>query len=332
MQRGNGTDNMKIYGNRLLLDTVHNMSARDRTAHSFLIYGDSGLGKKTMADYIAALLVCENETGPCCACRSCTNALSHVHPDIIYAEHSGKMGGFSVETVRNICADAYIKPNNTDKKIYIFTDADNITVQAQNSLLKLIEEPPDYAYFIFTVSDRNIILETIRSRIISLAAAEVTRDETVTALTENGISEQDAREAAELFSGNIGRCLEYLQSDQMKNAVDLTKKTADCIINRDEYGTLRCLTEASADKALLKNVIEMLDRIVRDALAVRYLPDSITGCSRERAHSLSSGLTMHACEKIHEALARAHSLIDKNVNIKLIVSVLCGEIAAFRQL
>lgn len=323
---------MKIYGNDLVISTFQNMSAKKRMAHSFLIYGESGLGKKMMADYLAMMLVCENENRPCCECRSCRNALSHSHPDIIYAEHSGKMGGFSVDTIRNICSDAYIKPNNTDKKIYMFTDADNITVQAQNSLLKLIEEPPSYAYFIFTASDRNVILETIRSRIISLSASEVSTEDTVAALTDYGISMEDAGYVSGLFRGNIGRCLEYLQSDSLRTSVDLTKKIADCIINRDEYGTLKYLTDASSDKSLLKNVLVMLDRIIRDALASRYSPDSITGCYKEGAESLAAGLTILACEKMHRALDNSYSLIDKNVNIKLIVSALCGELSAYRQL
>ena len=323
---------MKIYGNNLILNTFQNMMQKDRMAHSFLIYGESGLGKKTMASWLAMMLVCEKHNKPCGQCRSCKNAAEHIHPDIIYAEHSGKMGGFSVDTIRNISSDAYIKPNNTDRKIYIFTDADNITVQAQNSLLKLIEEPPEYAYFIFTVSDKNVILETIRSRIISLCAAKVSREETVAALAEHGISEEEAKNAAKIFNGNIGKCLEYIQSDSLKNTVDLTKKITDCIINRDEYGTLRFLTEASSDKSVLKSVLEMLNCIIRDALALRYLPDSFTGCCHEEAESLSAGLTANACGKIHEAIEHSYSLIDKNVNIKLIVSSLCGEISSLRQL
>lgn len=323
---------MKIYGNTLILNTFQNMMQKDRMAHSFLIYGESGLGKKTMAGWLAMMLVCENENKPCGQCRSCKNAAEHIHPDIIYAEHSGKMGGFSVDTIRNITADAYIKPNNTDRKIYIFTDADNITVQAQNSLLKLIEEPPDYAYFIFTVSDKNVILETIRSRIISLCAAKVSHEETVAALAEHGISDEEAKNAAQIFNGNIGKCLEYIQSDSLKNTVDLTKKITDCIINRDEYGTLRFLTEASSDKSVLKSVLEMLNCIIRDALALRYLPDSFTGCCHGEAEALSAGLTANACGKIHEAIEHSYSLIDKNVNIKLIVSALCGSISALRQL
>ena len=323
---------MKIYGNKLIKETILNMSQKDRMAHSFLICGEKGLGKKTIADWLAALLVCESAEKPCFACRSCHLASEHTHPDIIYAEHSGKLGGFSVDTVREICSDAYIKPNNGERKIYIFTDADKITVQAQNSLLKLIEEPPDHAYFIFTVTDRNVILETIRSRVITLSAAPVSREDTLAALAENGVSDSEANDAVSVFGGNIGKCLDYVKSDAMKSAVDLTKKVTDCIINRDEYGILKNLTDASADKDMFKTVIGMLDSIIRDALALRYDPDSMTGCYERGARELSSGTTLNACEKMHGALGKAYSLIDKNVNIKLIASVLCGEITAFRQL
>jgi DNA polymerase-3 subunit delta' len=323
---------MKIYGNKLIKETILNMSQKDRMAHSFLICGEKGLGKKNIADWLAALLVCEGAEKPCFACRSCHLASEHTHPDIIYAEHSGKLGGFSVDTVREICSDAYIKPNNGERKIYIFTDADKITVQAQNSLLKLIEEPPDHAYFIFTVTDRNVILETIRSRVITLSAAPVSREDTLAALAENGVSDSEANDAVSVFGGNIGKCLDYVKSDAMKSTVDLTKKVTDCIINRDEYGILKNLTDASADKDMFKTVIGMLDSIIRDALALRYDPDSMTGCYSSGARELSSGTTMNACEKMHEALGKAYSLIDKNVNIKLIASVLCGEITAFRQL
>lgn len=323
---------MKIYGNNIVTGTFQNMLKNDRMSHSFLIYGEKGLGKKAMADYLAMLLVCESDEKPCGKCRSCRNAAAHAHPDIIYAEHSGKMGGFSVDTVRNICTDAYIRPNNSDIKIYMFTDADNITVQAQNSLLKLIEEPPVYAYFIFTVSDKNIILETIRSRLISLGASEVTREEAVSALEDNGVLTEEADSAVSVFGGNIGMCLDYIRTDELKSSVDLTKKITDCIINRDEYGLLRNLTDASADKGLLRSVLTMTDRIIRDALASRYVTESITGCYKDGAHRLSESLTVRACENMHRALDRAYSLIDKNVNIKLIVSTLCGELSTYRQL
>ena len=114
----------KIYGNRFFLDTVRGMFSSGRIAHSFLIYGEKGLGKKTAADYLAAAILCEKQNGiPCGECRSCRNAAGKVHPDIIYPEHSGKLSTYTVETCRRVCADSYIAPNNGNAKVYIFSDA-----------------------------------------------------------------------------------------------------------------------------------------------------------------------------------------------------------------
>ena len=322
---------MKIYGNEFIMSTFSNMLENDRMAHSFLIYGEKGLGKKQIADYLAMMLVCESDGDkPCGNCRSCRSAADHCHPDIIYAEHSGKLNGFSVETIRNICADVYIRPNNTDRKIYLFTDADAITVQAQNSLLKLIEEPPAYAYFIFTASSKNILLETILSRIISLSASEVNISTATEALVERDISEEQAENAVKTFGGNIGMCIEYLKSDEIKNAVELTKTSVDCIINRDEYKLLYTLTQAGADKTLLRNIISMLDKVFRDALALKYTTEKTIGCYPEGAGILADSLTMNSCMQLHLSCTEAVTLIERNVNIKLIASMLCGQIISYR--
>lgn len=317
---------VKVYGNKHILNTFENMSKNDRMAHSFLIYGEKGLGKKTIADYLSALLVCESESKPCFQCRSCKNALEKCHPDIIYAEHTGKLGGFSVDTIRNICSDAYIRPNNGETKVYVLTDADNITVQAQNSLLKLIEEPPAYAYFIFTASSKNIFLETVLSRIISLSASEVTKEEALEALLSKGISSEDAQTAYGVFNGNIGMCLEYLSSDTLKQAVKYTTDTVQAILSGKEYDILLTLTSAASDKAMFKSVVEMIDKAVRDALVIKFREESAIGCCRELSKKMSMSMTMASCRKMHEACNEAYSLVDRNVNIRLIASNLCAHL------
>ncbi len=320
----------KIYGNEHITDTFKNMLANQRMAHSFLIYGERGLGKKAIAQYLSMLLVCEADEKPCGICRPCRNTINQCHPDIIYAEHTGKLNGFSVDTVRGICSDAYIKPNNSDKKIYIFTDADNITVQAQNSLLKLIEEPPSYVYFIFTAESKNAFLETVLSRIISLNAAEVDNDTCCKVLVQSGISEENALKAIKCFGGNIGLCMEYISSEKLQSTVELTKSAIDCIINRDEYGLLKTLSSSDSDKSQLKSIITMLDKIIRDSLAAKFSQDSTISCYSEGAVMLADSLTMNSCEKMHSAFSKAFALADRNVNIKLIISSLCADIMICR--
>ena len=175
----------KIYGNEYLLSTLRSMVKSGRTAHSVLFYGEKGSGKKLMASYYTELLLCESPTeeGPCGACNSCRNAAAGIHPDVVYVEKTGKLGGYSVDTARDVISDAFIKPNNSSgRKIYIFTDCHNIDVRTQNTLLKLIEEPPDYAYFIFTAESKSDFLPTIISRCICMGVSVCTPEEAAEAL------------------------------------------------------------------------------------------------------------------------------------------------------
>ena len=101
--------------------------------------------------------MCEfpHEGIPCGECNACLNVEKGIHPDVIYPEKSGKLGGYSVNCAREVIADAYVKPNNSSGcKVYIFADCHNVDTRTQNTLLKLIEEPPEYAYFIFTCGSK----------------------------------------------------------------------------------------------------------------------------------------------------------------------------------
>lgn len=320
---------MTIYGNEHITDTFQKMHSSGRMSHSFLIYGETGLGKKMFAQYLAMMLVCESDNAPCGKCRACSNVIKNVHPDVIYIEHSGKLNGFSVESVRNVCTDAYIKPNNADAKVYIFTDAENITVSAQNSLLKLIEEPPDYAYFIFTAVSKNVFLDTILSRVISVGVSPVSDEQCLEALRIRNTDETAAREAVATFGGNIGMCLEYINSDDLKKTVQLTKRAADCIISRDEYALIKCLSEAETDKNRVKKIILLLDSIIRDSLVSKF-DMTMTGCYKKGASQLGGCITMASCEKMHDICSEAYDLIDKNVNIKLITASLCAQLMTYR--
>ena len=113
-----------LYGKKSLQTTLSRMASGERLAQSFLFYGDAGLGRKTVAHWFSALLLCEHpENGqPCGHCKSCHNLQKDCHPDLILVPHSGKLGGFSVETVRQICSSVSIPPNNGSRKVYLFLD------------------------------------------------------------------------------------------------------------------------------------------------------------------------------------------------------------------
>ena len=320
----------KIYGNRLLLSTVRNMIKNNHTANSVIIFGEKGSGKKLTANYYANMLLCENpyDGYPCGMCSSCRNFLSGNHPDVIYPETSGKLEGYSVDTIRDIIKDAFIKPNNnTGRKIYIFRDCRNMDSRSQNMLLKLIEEPPEYAFFIFTAESKYEFLPTIISRCLCFNTSPCTEDEVFSALSEKGISENEINSAVSCFHGNIGMCLDYINDGNLRKQVDLTKRISDSIIRKDEYNLNSALCSIGNDRKNILAVLSMLDKLMRDcAVFNKDKSAPCIGCCRESAEKLSLMLTANQAEKIHRCIENARNAISFNVNSSVTMSALCAEI------
>lgn len=317
---------MKLYGNEHALAALEAMCTSGRLPHSFLIYGEQGTGKKTLAWYLAARLLCEGAQKPCGSCKPCHNLEHRQHPDVMEIPHSGKTGGFSVESIRRVCADAYKTPNNGMRKLYLFTDADHMTVQAQNALLKLVEEPPDFTYFVFTAQSRHAFLETILSRVSAIGTSPCTDAQCTQALFSAGHTPEEAARAVSVFHGNIGRCLAYLTDPGLQETVALTKKLADSIMNRDEYALLAALTACSTDKSRLMTALELLDRQLRDALCLRSGGGACIGCYPEGAAQFAQRITLAQGEQLHSALLRTVQDLEGNVSPALAVSALCADI------
>jgi len=157
---------------------VREAAARGTLSHAMLFTG-SGARLET-ARYAAAALECESEAGcPCGVCRACHKVLEDIHPDVITVrdpEHKN----ISVDVIRAMRADAYIRPNEGRRKVYIVPDCSLLTEQDQNVLLKIVEEGPPYAAFLFCAENVSAVLQTLRSRCVELKCAAETAAETET--------------------------------------------------------------------------------------------------------------------------------------------------------
>ncbi|MDE6538840.1 MAG: DNA polymerase III subunit delta' [Ruminococcus sp.] len=320
----------KIQGNNLLISNLCNMKKSGRTAHTVLFYGEKGTGKKLMAEFYTNLLMCNSPINdmPCGTCSACKNIQAGTHPDVIYVETSGKLGGYSLDTARKICSDAFIKPNNdTGCKVYVFRDCHNMDVRTQNTLLKIIEEPPEYAYFIFTSETKTDFLPTIISRCVCFGVSPCTEEQAENALSESSFNPEDIKKAVKCFHGNIGMCMEYINNENLRRQVDLTKQLADSIIRKDEYALDTALFTLNKNRNDVRTVLSMLDKLIRDsAVLIQDTKANNIGCFREGAVKLSYILTSRQAEKIHYSIERAWHTVECNVNIPLALSALCAEI------
>ena len=154
------------FANDPIAQRIREAAGRGTLSHALLF---SGSGDRiAAAQYAAAAMECQGGgQKPCGTCPACRKVFSGIHPDVITVRDEAHKN-LSVDTVRQIRADAYIRPNEGARKVYIFPDCTILTEQDQNVLLKIVEEGPPYAAFLFCAENSSMVLQTLRSRCVEL--------------------------------------------------------------------------------------------------------------------------------------------------------------------
>ncbi len=321
---------IKLYSNDSTKSLIKSFIEKGREPHSIAIFGEKGQGKKAMASYIAASLLCESGKGePCGKCKSCRMIAQNVHPDFITAQ-ANENGNYTLETIRSIVSDAVIKPNESKYKVYLIPDLDrsgNTLIQVQNTLLKLIEEPPDHCIIILTAVSRDIFLPTILSRVISLNTCPCTSEQSREYLSESGKYDDESIEKAVLFGeGSIGRCVDYLENPLFSQAVEIAGNVADSVAAGDEYSALRALFSAESNKEMLKQIFLLLEEVFRDSAVITEGIRSTIGCLREQSEKIAEQHTAEECEEFYQSAKKGLIKLKANANKSLTINAFITEL------
>ena len=157
-------------GNERIKDQLSRQEQERGLSHAYIISGPHGSGRHNLARQLTAAMLCTSrEEKPCGHCGPCLKVNKGIHPDVAVVAGPGEGKPITVDQVRQLRTDAYIRPNEGERKVYLLEEADQMNPSAQNAMLKLLEEGPPYAVFLLLAGNPGGLLQTVRSRCEELA-------------------------------------------------------------------------------------------------------------------------------------------------------------------
>lgn len=246
-----------------------------RPSHAYIFHGDDGIGKRTVAELFAKSLQCErleesaDGATPCGECRSCLQFDSGNQPDVLWVTH--EKSAVSVDDIRKqIIAPMGVKPYSSPYKIFIVDEAEKMNEQAQNALLKTLEEPPEYGIIILLSNNINIFLETIRSRTVSLPFMPATTDEIKNFLMkEKHIPDYQAGIAAGSSGGCPGLAWAWADSEEFAERRGRAEKILKKLGEGDTAEKLSLSKEIAKKGDEIEFFLRMTENWIRDVLYVK---------------------------------------------------------------
>ncbi len=164
-----------IIGNEKNKELLKHIIDTDNIAHSYMFVGKDSIGKSLFAKEFAKAILCLDKEKPCNKCKSCIEFNTYNNPDFNILEPEAN--SIKTDKIRELTKKVYEKPVISDRKVYIINDSNCMTKEAQNSLLKTLEEPPEYVTIILITSNENIFLPTIKSRCTKILFNRLTNEE-----------------------------------------------------------------------------------------------------------------------------------------------------------
>lgn len=316
-----------ILGNDMIKEHFKKAIENNKISHAYILTGEEGTGRKSIANAFSMALLCEKGgKEPCMVCHSCKQVLSGNHPDLIYVKHE-KPNSIGVDDIREQINDTImIRPYSSYYKIYIVDEAEKMTVQAQNALLKTIEEPPAYAVIILITTNQEAFLPTILSRCVQLKLKPL-KDFTVKSyLSEHlNVPEKEAEICAAFARGNLGKAIHLASSDEFKQLHQKVMIMVKNIGTMDIVSLLDHIREMKEQNFEIGDVLDLLQLWYRDVLMYKVTKDMNLLIFKDE-YKVINGMVQKVdyagLEKILAAIDTARTRLNANVNMELAMELL----------
>ena len=316
-----------IIGHNQIIEHLKNAIRMEKISHAYILNGESSSGKMMLAEAFAMALQCEaGKEETCMNCRSCHQAVEHNQPDIIYVSHE-KPNIISVDDIRHqLNNDIVIKPYSSKYKIYIVDEAEKMNVQAQNALLKTIEEPPAYGIILLLTTNADAFLPTILSRCITLNLKSVNEELIKEHLMKKyQIPDYQADVCAAFAQGNVGKAIQLASSGEFNelkaSAISLVKKLEDM----DLYELNDCIKQINEFKPKIQEYFDLLTLWFRDVLYMKATNNVNNLIFKDEVYDIKKQAgkrTYAGIENILHAIEQTRVRLNANVNFDLVIELL----------
>ncbi|QSZ27421.1 DNA polymerase III subunit delta' [Aceticella autotrophica] len=312
----------RIYGHEKMVSLFEKIIAAGKIANAYLYLGEEGLGKEFMAKYFAMMVNCRgNRKKPCYECSSCIQMLSGNQPDIFIIKPVGN--SIKVEEIRSKVIDKiYIKPYESNKKIFIIIEAEKMTQQAQNCILKTLEEPSSYGLFILTASKMEGLLPTVISRCSVIRFNRV--DDVIIKKyleEEKKFLKEKAKEFIPVIQGNFGMADKFSDLEYIKMREDLFKLLCQ-IITQNKLEALDSYQFFEENKNRINDILAIMMSYFRDIMVYKFTKEQELIRNKDIISDIevmSQKLTGFRLNNIINGIENINDNLKSNINFQLTI-------------
>lgn len=306
-----------LIGNEKIRNTLLSQIQNDRVPHAIIIEGEKGLGRHALAEFLSNAVLCTGNNSPCGECQSCRLGMSHSHPDISTIAPEDKKKNIAVNQIRELRQSAFIKPHLGNRRVFIIDKAETMNEQSQNTLLKILEEPPKGVYFILLTESAKALLETVLSRCVSFKLSPPPRNEAAEWILANIKPKRDVeliKNALDEAKGNIGRAIELMRKRNSDSPEAAAKSFCELLFTGDEYTMLLTLNRFEKDRPKADVFLSSFKYEISLLLRKNYT-------DKKKAKLLTELYSL--CDRFYESL-------KTNINLSLLFTEIVATIRSLR--
>lgn len=309
-----------VIGQELPVNILQNSIKNQRISHAYLFIGKEGVGKEFVAFQFAKALNCDKlEVDSCEECISCRKFNNKNHPDIIQIIPDGN--SIKIDQIRKFQHQISYKPYESERKIYIIKEAEKMSLQAANSLLRILEEPPEYATIILLATREESLLPTITSRCQIIKFKPLMVEEIADKLvSEFGLEAAEAKKRAILADGSLNKAVSFSKEEEttLERRSEILNKVTD-LLNLNLVEVFELAQQIGQDNEEISCILEDIMSFYRDLILYKGSNDSsliINFDYEDDLVRLSSEYTFAELQSVIELLEETDNLI-KNTNVDL---------------